>query len=378
MLFLYLAVTNFTVSAVLVREQDNKHFPIYCVSKVLQGAELLYPTTKKLAFALLMAARKLRLYFQSPRYAVVENVLYKRSLTLPYLRCLTPTEADYALREVHEGICGQHLEGRALAHKVLRQGYYWPTMQHDALEYTKKCDACQCFASIPKQAPNPLTMMKSPIPFAMWGVDILGPFPPASAQRKFIIVAIDNFTKWVEVEALATITEKKCEDFFWRAVICRFGIPRVLITDYGKQFNNTTFHTFCTNLNIEHRYTSVVHPQTNGQTEVTNRTLLQGLKKKLDGAKGLWVEELPKILWAYHTTTCTATCETPFNLAFGTEALIPLEIGLPSIRLIIYNPDTNDDALRGNLDLLNEKRDQAAMRLVAYQHRVAKFFDKRI
>ncbi|KAK3022653.1 hypothetical protein RJ639_045419 [Escallonia herrerae] len=468
MLFLYLAIIDFAVSAVLIREEDSKQFPVYYVSKVLQGAELCYPTTEKLAFALLIAARKLHPYFQShtimvltdkllrrilhkpdlsgrlvpwsielgefdiqhkprpsikgqaladfivectltidevkshvaqpkvfawtlyvdgssntmgsgtARYAVVKSVLYKRSFSLPYLRCLTPIEADYALREVHEGICGQHLGRRALAHKILRQGYYWPTMQHDALEYTKKCDACQRFASIPKQAPNPLTMMKSPIPFAMWGMDILGPFPLASAQHKFVIVAIDYFTKWVEVEALATIMKKKCEDFFWRAVICRFGIPRVLITDNGKQFDNTTFRAFCANLSIEHHFTSVAHPQTNGQTEVTNRTLLQGLKKKLDGAKGLWVEELPKILWAYHTTTRTATGKTPFSLAFGTEAIIPLKIGLPSARVITYNPDTNDAGLRGNLDLLDESRDQAAMRLAAYQHRVAMFLDKRV
>ncbi|KAK3027190.1 hypothetical protein RJ639_042456 [Escallonia herrerae] len=221
-------------------------------------------------------------------------------------------------------------------------------------------------------------MMRSPIPFAMWGMDILGPFPLAFAQHKFVIVAIDYFTKWVEVEALATIMKKKCEDFFWRAVICRFGIPCVLITDNGKQFDNTTFCAFCANLSIEHRFTSVAHPQTNGQTNVTNRTLLQGLKKKLDGAKGLWVEELPKILWAYHTTTRTATCETPFSLAFGTEAIILLEIGLPLARLVTYNPDTNDAGLRGNLDLLDETRDQVAMRLAAYQHRVAKFFDKRV
>ncbi|KAK3008069.1 hypothetical protein RJ639_013512 [Escallonia herrerae] len=212
----------------------------------------------------------------------------------------------------------------------------------------------------------------------MWGMDILGPFPLASAQRKFVIVAIDYFTKWVEVEALATIKEKKREDFFWRAVICRLGIPRVLITDNGKQFDNTLFRAFCANLTIEHRFTSVAHLQTNRQTEVTNRTLLQGLKKKLDGAKGLWVEELPKILWAYHTTTRTATGETPFSLAFGIEAIIPLEIGLPSARLVTYNPDTNDAGLRGNLDLLDEMRDQAAMRLAAYQHKVAKFFDKRV
>ncbi|KAK3007235.1 hypothetical protein RJ639_015856 [Escallonia herrerae] len=172
----------------------------------------------------------------------------------------------------------------------------------------------------------------------MWGMDILGPFPPATAQHKFVIVAIDYFTKWVEAEALATITEKKCEDFFWGAVVCCFGIPCVLITDNGKQFDNPTFRAFCSNLSIEQRFTSVAHPQTNGQTEVTNRTLLQGIKKKLDGVKGLWVDELPKILWAYNTTTRTLIGKTPFSLSFGTEALIPVEIGFPSLHLTTYDP----------------------------------------
>ncbi|KAK3011208.1 hypothetical protein RJ639_011741 [Escallonia herrerae] len=269
--------------------------------------------------------------------------------------------------EVHEGICGQHLGGHALAHKVLRQGYYWPTMQQDVMSYTKKCDACQRFSSIPRQAPSPLSTLSSPIPFAMWGMDILGLFPLATAQRKFVIVSIDYFTKWVEAEALASITERKCEDFFWRAVVCCFGIPRVLIIDNGKQFDNPIFQTFYINLSIEQQFTSVTHPQTNGQTEVTNRTLLQGIKKKLDGAKGLWVYELHKILWAYNTTTRTSIGETPLSLLFGTEALIPFEIGLPSLHLTTYDPVQNEEALRANLDLLDERHEQAVMCLATYQ-----------
>ncbi|KAK3017188.1 hypothetical protein RJ639_007839 [Escallonia herrerae] len=400
MLFLYLAVTNFAVNAVLVREQDSKQFPIYYVSKVLQGAELHYPITEKLAFALLIAARKLRPYFQSHTITVFTDKPLRRKLHKPDL------SGRLVLWSVELGEFNiqykprPSIKGQALADFIVKctlpideneshvdqpEVFAW-TLYVDGSSNTKGSgaglilkgpDGLICFASIPKQAPNPLTMMKSPIPFTMCGMDLLGPFPPASAQHKFVIVAIDYFTKWVEAEALATITAKKCEDFFWRAVIYRFGIPCVLITDNGKQFDNTTFRTFCANLTIAHRFTSVAHPETNKQTEVTNRTLLQGLKKKLGGAKGLWVEELPKIIWAYHTTTRTATGETPFSLAFGTEALIPLEIGLPSVRLITYNPDTND-RLRGNLDLLDKKRDQSAMRLATYQHRVAKFFDKRV
>ncbi|KAK2996844.1 hypothetical protein RJ639_025975 [Escallonia herrerae] len=145
-----------------------------------------------------------------------EGILYKKSFSLPYLRCLRPSESLYALQEVHEGICGQHLGGRTLAQKILRQGYYWPTMQKDAIEFTRRCDQCQKFAPLSHTPVAPLTSIVSPIPFAVWGMDLLGPFPMASGQRRFMIVAIDYFTKWTEAESLATITSAKCEDFFWK------------------------------------------------------------------------------------------------------------------------------------------------------------------
>ncbi|KAK3023717.1 hypothetical protein RJ639_042727 [Escallonia herrerae] len=215
-----------------------------------------------------------------------EGILYKKSFSLPYLRCLRPSESLYALQEVHERICGQHLGGRTLAQKILRQGYYWPTMQKDAIEFTRRCDQCQKFAPLSHTPVAPLTSIVSPIPFAVWGMDLLGPFPMASGQRRFVIVAIDYFTKWTEAESLATITSAKCEDFFWKNIICRFGVPRALIVDNGKQFDNSKFRTFCSNLSIDLRFTSVAHPQSNGQTENMNRGILQRLKKKLNEAKG--------------------------------------------------------------------------------------------
>ncbi|KAK2999168.1 hypothetical protein RJ639_022612 [Escallonia herrerae] len=255
---------------------------------------------------------------KATRYTLVEVTLYKKSFSLPYLRCLHPSESIYALQEVHEGICGQHLGGRTLAQKILRQGYYWPTMQRDAIEFTIRCDKCQKFAPISHTPVVPLTSIVSPIPFTVWGMDLLGPFPMASGQRRFVIVAIDYFTKWTEAESLATITSAKCEDFFWKNVVCRFGVPRTLVVDNEKQFDNNNFRTFYTNLSIDLRFTSVAHPQSNDQTENINRSILQGLKKKLDEAKGAWVDELPKVLWAYRTTPHSVTGETPFLLCYGT------------------------------------------------------------
>ncbi|XP_073112305.1 uncharacterized protein [Elaeis guineensis] len=104
------------------------------------------------------------------------------------------------------------------------------------------------------------------------------------------------------------------------------------------------------------RLTSVEHPQSNGEVEVTNRTILHELKTRLNEARGLWVEELPSVLWAYRMMPHVPTRESPFNLAYGTEAMIPLEIGLPSIRVEQYHELDNSECRRADLDLLPEGR----------------------
>ena len=167
---------------------------------------------------------------------------------------------------------------------------------------------------------------------------------------------MDYFTKWAEAEPLATIIDQKIHNFVWRSIICRFDIPRALVSDNGNQFDNAKFKDFCAELEIKNYYSSPVHPQFNGQVEVTIRTLKAALKTKLEDLKGKWVEYLPEVLWAYRTTRKSATQETPFALAFGTEAVAPVEVGLKSSRIELASVEHNDEALRLNLDLLDEKR----------------------
>jgi len=163
-------------------------------------------------------------------------------------------EADYVMREVHKGICGNHSGSRSLIHKLVRAGYYWPTMQKDAEAYVRACDKCQRFSNIIRQPTEELTPMTAPWPFAQWGLDIMGPFPTAARQLKFLVVGIDYFTKWVEAEALATITEKNVRSFVWRCIICSFGIPRVFVSDNRRQFDNDPFRDFCSQLGIKNHY----------------------------------------------------------------------------------------------------------------------------
>ncbi|XP_074342279.1 uncharacterized protein LOC141679772 [Apium graveolens] len=191
----------------------------------------------------------------------------------------------------------------------------------------------------------------------MWGMDILGPFPMASGQRKFIVVAIDYFTKWIEAKALAKITTKQITQFFWENVICRYGIPRILVTDNGKQFDNREFGEYCDDNNIELRFTSVAHPQANRKAEVANRIILDGLKKRVECSRNTWVDELLPILWAYRTTCKVTTEATPFMLAYGAEAVVPLEITHGSPRIKAYEPETNEEGMRLALDLIDEIKD---------------------
>ena len=152
----------------------------------------------------------------------------------------------------------------------------------------------------------------------------------------------------------------------------------VLVSDNGKQFDNSAFRDFCLELGIKNHYSSPAHPQANGQVEVTNLTLLKIIKTWLEGAKGIWPDKLPSVLWAYRTTVRTPTGETPFRLADGTDAVIPAEIGLTSYRMQNYMEDKNEAAMRLQLDLVDEARATAEQRLARYQNLMSKHYNARV
>ena len=133
-------------------------------------------------------------------------------------------------------------------------------------------------------------------------MDIVGPLSVAAAQKKFLLVATDYFSKWVEAEAYVSTKDKDVTKFVWKNIICQFKIPQAIIADNGPQFDSIVFRNFCSELKIQNLYSTPQYPQSNGQAEATNKTLLSALKKRLERTKGKWVEELPGVLWAYRTT----------------------------------------------------------------------------
>ncbi|XP_057545948.1 uncharacterized protein LOC130824941 [Amaranthus tricolor] len=305
-----------------------------------------------------------------------EGTLYKKSYTHPLLKCVYPKEGNYILREIHEGGCGIHQGVRTVIGKVLKSGYYWPSLREDAETLVKRCPKCQYHSKIERKPSNYLSAMQAVLPFDKWGIDLLGPFPRAKGQRKFIIVAIDYFTKYVEAEPLSSVTDNQVCQFIWRNIITRYGIPRVIITDNGRQFISKNTTQYCDKFGIQIRFSSVSRPQTNGQVESANKEILNGIKKKIEGVKGTWDEELTGILWASRTTVKEATRHTPFSLLYGSEAVLPVEIGIPSTRVTYYSHDENEQRKRENLDLLPETQGNALLRSMAQKQKMIRSFNR--
>ncbi|GJS58789.1 reverse transcriptase domain-containing protein [Tanacetum coccineum] len=248
-------------------------------------------------------ASKLRI--KARQYELLEGILYRRSFLKPWLHCVGPLQADFVIREIHEGSCSMHAGPRSVVAKAMRLGYYWPTMHRDAREMIRTCNDS-------------------------------GPFPEGPGKVKFLIVAMDYFTKWIEAKAVATITGNQVKRFFWDNIVCRFGLPGEIVSDNGKQFSDNPFKDWCEKLNITQRFASVKHPQSNGLVERANRSLREGIKARLGEGNKNWIEKLPHVLWAHRTMIKSSHGDTPFSLTYRTEAVIPGEIGMPCRRTLYY------------------------------------------
>ena len=142
--------------------------------------------------------------------------------------------------------------------------------------------------------------------------------------------------------------------FIWKNIVTRFGVPNMLISDNGLQFDSKAFRKYCSDLGIKNRYSISAYLQGNGQAETVNKVIVNELKKRLDDAKGRWVEELPHVLWIYRTMPRKSTGETPFLMTYGAKAVIPLENGFPTVRSSTFTSDENNELLKKNLDLIEE------------------------
>ncbi|XP_017239352.2 uncharacterized protein LOC108212130 [Daucus carota subsp. sativus] len=321
-------------------------------------------------------ARVLRM--KASRFVLIDDVLFKKSVSGLLQRCLSKDEAKMVLHDVHEGECGNHSGARALSNKVMRMGYYWPTMRQDAVAYVQKCDACQRHAPVIHQPSEYLHTTTPSWPFMKWGMDIVGKLPPAPGQKVFMLAMTDYFSKWIEAEAYKQVTSKEVITFIKKNILCKFGVPSEIVCDNGSQFISDKTESFCKKYNINLIKSTPRYPQANGQAESSNKIIISNLKKRLTSHKGKWAEELPWVLWSDRTTPKTSTGQTPFSLVYGAEAVLPTEVLTPTARYGLLNEETNQDELTADIDTVDELRQMAKLRMATYQQKIARNYNKHV
>uniref|UniRef100_A0A2N9J9Q0 RNA-directed DNA polymerase n=1 Tax=Fagus sylvatica TaxID=28930 RepID=A0A2N9J9Q0_FAGSY len=297
------------------------------------------------------------------------------------LRCLSLAESQTVMKEAHSGECGEHQGKKRLYQLLLTLGYYWPTMKKDTADFVKSCHTCQLQANLIHTHPTSLQNMATPWPFHTWGLDLIGPINPASGGYIWILVATEYFSKWVEAIPLRKATGAAVANFIREHIITRFGILHKVISDNGTPFVNKNVREVLEHYRIKHRRSTPYYPQGNGQAEATNRMLLRILSKMVfDYGKG-WSSHLADTLWAYRGSTKTATGFTPFSLVYGTDAISPTELLVPSPR-ILHGMDLEADAdicaeaRVADLEGLEEARELAQARSLRYHQKLADAYEK--
>ena len=214
-----------------------------------------------------------------------------------------------------------------------------------------------------------------PWPFRGWGLDFIGQIhPPSSKGHQFVLAATDYFTKWSEAVPLKNMTHKEVIEFITKHIIHRFGIPQTLTTYQGTSFMSKEVKDFAESYKIKMLNSSPYYAQANGQAESSNKILIRLIKKKIEENPRRWHEVLSEALWAHRISKHGTTKVTPFELAYGQEAILPVEVNLDAYRLAKQNDlSTVDyhDLMMDNIDEVTDKRLRALKEIEKDKLRVA-------
>ena len=221
---------------------------------------------------------------QSRHYKVIADQLYRIGGDGLLRRCVPPHETDAVLAEAHQGIGGGHFAGDVTARKVLQAGLWWPKLWADSAKWAKHCDPCQRLGQPTikdRMIHNPILPLEA---FEKWGLNFVGPIKPAAhpSGNKYILVATDYCTKWVEAKALRDNTAASVAKFLYENIMVRFGCPIKLVSDQGTHFLNEVIHILTHRHMIIHKKLTIYYPQANGQAESTNKILQRILKKVVE------------------------------------------------------------------------------------------------
>ncbi|GJT57669.1 reverse transcriptase domain-containing protein [Tanacetum coccineum] len=294
-----------------------------------------------------MSSQQKRKYFKDVKHYFWDDpFLFKICVDQVIRRCVSGQEAFDILKACHSGPTGGHYGANYTAKKIFDSGFYWPTIYKDAHDF---------------------------------GIDFMGPFP-SSRGNKYILVAVDYLSKWVEAKALPT-NDARVVCKFLKSLFARFGAPRAIISDRGTHFCNDQFAKVMLKYGVTHRLSTAYHPQTSGQVEVSNRGLKRILERTVGENRASWSDKLDDALWAFRTAYKTPIGCTPYKLVYGKACHLPIELehkAYWALKHTNFDIKTAGDHRKVQLNELNELRDHAYENSLIYKEKTKRIHDSKI
>nr|GEV99896.1 reverse transcriptase domain-containing protein [Tanacetum cinerariifolium] len=339
---------------VLEKKEITKTFPLETLgiiafrgdSSILWFADIANYHAKNFIVKGMSSQQKKKFFMDVKHYFLDNPYLFKIYADQVIRRCVYGQEAADILTACHNGPTGGHHGANLIANKVFDFGFYWSTIYRDAHDL---------------------------------GIDFMGPFP-SSKGNKYILVAVDYLSKWVEAKALLTNDTRVVMNFL-KSLFAQIGTPRAIISDRGTHFCNDQFAKFMFSYEVTHRLSTAYHPQTSGQVEVSNRGLKCILERTIGENRASWSDKLDGALWAFRTTFKTPIGCTPYKLVYGKACHLPIELehkAYWALKHCNFDLKTASDHQKVQLNELNELRDQAYENSLIYEEKTKKIRDSKI
>nr|GEX01232.1 reverse transcriptase domain-containing protein [Tanacetum cinerariifolium] len=387
-----------TVKGAVLGKRHEKHFkPIHYASKMMNDVKSNYTTTEKEMLAVVYAFEKFRSYL-----IMNKSIVHKDHSTLKYLfakkdakaillrwvlllqefdfkRCVHDREALDILEACHNGPTRGHHGANLTAKKIFDSGFFCPTIYKDAHEFVKNCDSCQRQGKFSQRDDMPQNSIQVCKIFDVWGIDFMGLFS-SSRGNKYILVAVDYLSKWVEAKALPT-NDAQVVCKFLKSISARFGSPRAIISDPNTHFCNDQFAKVMLKYRVTHRLSIAYHLQTSGQVEVSNRDLKRIIERTIGENHASWSDKLDDALWAFRTGYKTPIGCTPYKLVYGKACHLPIELehkAYWALKQANFDLAISGDHRKVQRNELNELRDHAYENSLIYKEKTKRIHDSKI
>ncbi|GKC06728.1 reverse transcriptase domain-containing protein [Tanacetum coccineum] len=327
-----------------------------------------------------MSSQQKKKFFKDVKHYFLDDpCLFKVCADQVIRQCVFGQEAHDILMACHNGPTRGHHSANYAAKKVFDSGFYWPTIYRDAHDLVTRCDACQRQGKILQRDEMPQNAIQVCEIFDVWGIDFMRPFP-SSRGNKYILVAVDYLSKWVEAKALPT-NDARVVCKFLKYLFARFGTPCAIISDRGTYFCNDQFAKVMLKYGVTHRLSTAYHTQTSGQVEVSNRGLKRILERTVGEHRASWSDKLDDALWAFRTAFKTPIGCTPYKLVYGKACHLPIELehkAYWALKHCNYDLVTAGDHRKVQMNELNELHDQPYENSLIYKEKTKSIHDSKI